>query len=276
MRTEQRRREILRQLYLTGYVPAKELATGLRVNVSTIRRDLEVLARDGHLQRTHGGARICSGGVDVPYAVKQRRNLAAKRAIGSAACAFVRDGDRVILDSGSTTYQLAVELRKRQDLTIITNDLVIGQMVADYTGVRLLMTGGELLSTTYSLVGATALMLIKEIRVDWTFLSADAIDAEIGLTNTNTLEIALKQAMLAAARRVIVLVDSSKFGPPALVHVADIDEVDIILTDDQLDESKVAAYGGRLQRVSVPAPVGVRRLIDLPNGPNAAEERDLA
>jgi DeoR/GlpR family transcriptional regulator of sugar metabolism len=249
---------------------------GLRVNVSTIRRDLEVLASDGHLERTHGGARIRSGGVDVPYAVKQRRNLAAKRAIGSTASEFVRDGDRVILDSGSTTYQLAVELRKRQDLTIITNDLVIGQMVADYTGVRLLMTGGELLSSTYTLVGTAALAFIKQIRVDWTFLSADAIDVETGLTNTNTLEIALKQAMLEAARQVVVLVDSSKFGPPALAHVADIDEVDIILTDDQLDESKVAAFGGRLQRVPVPTPVGVRRLMDSPSDAEPAEQQNLA
>lgn len=248
MRTGQRRREILRQLFLTGYVEAKELSLRLGVDSSTIRRDLEILARDGHLQRTHGGARALPGAVDVPYAVKERERTAAKDAIAAAACRLVSDGDSVMLDSGSTTYQLAVALASRRDLTIVTNDVHIGHRVADYPGIRLLLTGGELLSSTYTLFGERAATFIEDLRVDWTFLGADAIDVSAGITNTNTLEIRLKRAMIAAGRSVVVLADSSKFGRHALVRVAGLREVDQIVTDESLPEEVAAAYGELVHR----------------------------
>lgn len=276
MRTGQRKREILRQLYLTGYVEAKDLAAALGVDGSTIRRDLDALARGGHLQRTHGGARAQAGAIDVPYAVKQRERLAAKKAIAAAACALVREGDSVLLDSGSTTYQLAAELRTMRNLTIVTNDLQIGRTVADYPGVRLLVTGGELLSSTYTLFGDRAVAFIEDLRVDWTFLGADAIDIDTGITNTNTLEIPLKRMMLAVARTSVVLADSSKFGQRALVRVAEIAEVDRIVTDDELDEQRAAAYGDRLERTPVASLVGPTELVAPPRGSDETATRELA
>lgn len=256
MRTGQRKREILRQLYVTGYVEAKVLATELGVDGSTIRRDLDALEREGHLQRTHGGARAQAGAIDIPYAVKRGEHQAAKRAVATFVSGFVRDGDSVLLDSGSTTYELAVGLASRRNLTIVTNDLLIGQLVADYPGVRLLVTGGELLTFTYTLFGERAVAFVEDLRVDWTFLGADAIDDEIGITNTNTNEIPLKRAMLAMARTRVVLADSSKFGKHALVRVVGIDEVDRIVTDDLLDASVAGRYGDRLELVPFATPAG--------------------
>ena len=246
MRTGQRKREILRRLYLTGYVEAKELTTELGVDGSTIRRDLDALAREGHLQRTHGGARARAGAIDIPYAVKRGEHLPAKQAIGAVASGLVQDGDSVLLDSGSTTHQLALALALHRNLTIVTNDLLTGQAVADYPGLRLLVAGGELLTFTYTLFGDRAVAFIEDLRVDWTFLGADAIDLASGITNTNTLEIPLKRAMLGVARTSVVLADSSKFGRQALVRVAGLDEVDRIITDDGLDASVGQAYGERL------------------------------
>ena len=246
MRTGQRKREILRQLYVTGYVGAKELAAALGVDGSTIRRDLDTLAREGHLQRTHGGARAMAGAIDIPYAVKRGEHQAAKEAVARAASSLVRDGDSVLLDSGSTTYQLALALASHRNLTIVTNDLLMGQTVADYPGVRLLVTGGELLTFTYTLFGDRAVSFVEDLRVDWTFLGADAIDLGSGITNTNTLEIPLKRAMLAAGRTRVVLADSSKFGKHALVRVAGIDEIDRIISDDGLGPSVAQQYGDRL------------------------------
>jgi DeoR family transcriptional regulator of aga operon len=248
MHIDQRRREILRRLYLTGYLEARELAAGLGVDASTIRRDLDALARDGHLQRTHGGARPRAGTIDLPYAIRQQEHLSAKRAIALAAARLVHDGDRLLLDSGSTTYQLAVELRHRSNLTIVVNDLLIAHTVADYPGVRLLVSGGELLNSTYTLVGDRAIAFIGDLRVDWTFLGADAIDLEAGITNTNTVEIALKRTMLAVASNRIVVADSSKFGQHALVRVAEVTEVDRIITDGGLSDADAEAYGERLER----------------------------
>lgn len=248
MRTDERRREILRQLFLTGYVEAKQLAATLSVDASTIRRDLDALGRDGHLDRTHGGARPRPGAVDLPYAIKKEGQRLAKRAIAVAAAASVRDGDSLILDSGSTTFEVAVELRNHANLTIVTNDLLVAQTVADYPGVHLLVTGGELLPATYTLFGEQGVALVADLRVDWTFLGADAIDLEAGITNTNTLEVAMKRTMLSVARNRIVVVDSSKFGQHALVRVAEVNEVDRIVTDDGLDPEAAAPYGERLLR----------------------------
>jgi DeoR family transcriptional regulator of aga operon len=246
MRTDQRRRDILRQLYLTGYVGARQLAGSLGVDVSTIRRDLDALAGEGHLERTHGGARTRPGAVDLPYAIKQQEHRPAKRAIAAAAAALVQDGASLIIDSGSTTYELAVELRSRANLTIVTNDLLVAQTVVDYPGVRLLVTGGELLPATFTLFGDRAIAFVADLRVDWTFLGADAIDVEAGITNTNTLEVPMKRTILGVARNRIVVVDSSKFGQHALVRVAAIDEVDRIVTDDGLAEEAAARYGDKL------------------------------
>jgi DeoR/GlpR family transcriptional regulator of sugar metabolism len=251
MRTDQRRREIVRQLYLTGYAEARELAEALGVDSSTIRRDLDQLARAGHVQRTHGGARLVAGAVDLPYELKEREHLAAKAAIGAAGALLVADGDRVLLDSGSTTYELAKELRGRQDLTIVTNDLRIAQLVAGFPGVHLLVTGGELLRSTYTLVGDRAVEFVRELSVDHSFLGADAIDVASGITNTNTLEVPLKRAMIEVAGAAVVLADSSKFGQRALVRVAGIAEVDVVITDDGLPAGVAAQFGDAVRRVPV-------------------------
>ncbi|HEY6053249.1 MAG TPA: DeoR/GlpR family DNA-binding transcription regulator, partial [Gaiellaceae bacterium] len=189
MSTDERRREIVRRMYLTGYVGARELAASLQVDGSTIRRDLDALARAGLLQRTHGGARVPPGANDVPYAIKARERQAAKAAIGRAAAALVKDGDSVILDSGSTVYEVAVNLVDRRDLTVIVNDLRIAHLVADIPSVRLLVPGGEQLTSNYALVADHAVSFVQELRVEWAFLGADAIDIETGITNTNTLEV---------------------------------------------------------------------------------------
>ena len=251
MRTTQRRHDILRQLYLSGYVEARELADGMRVDASTIRRDLDALAAEGHLERTHGGARTRPGAVDLPYAIKQQQQLGAKRAIAIVAASLVSDGESLILDSGSTTYEVAFELRRRTNLTVITNDLLVARTVADYPGVRLMVTGGELLPATYTLFGDRALAMVSDLRVDWAFLGADAIDPESGITNTNSLEVPMKRTMLAAARTKVVVVDSSKFGQHALVRVAGVEEVDRIITDDGLDPEVARRYGERLTRATV-------------------------
>ncbi len=254
MGTDERRREIVRRMYLTGYVSARELAASLAVDASTIRRDLDGLARAGLVERTHGGARVPPGANDVPYSIKERERQAAKTAIGRAAAAFVRDGDSVILDSGSTVYEVAVALRNRRDLTVIANDLRIAYLVADIPSVRLLVPGGQQLSSNYALVADHAVSFMQELRVEVAFLGADAIDLEPGITNTNTLEVPLKQAMIASARTAVVVADSSKFGSRALVRVADVDQVDRIITDDELAPDVAALYGDRLLLVPLAEP----------------------
>jgi DeoR family transcriptional regulator of aga operon len=120
------------------------------------------------------------------------------------------------------------------------------------------VTGGELLDSVYALVGERAVAFLRDLRVDWTFLGADAIDPHAGITNTNMLEVPLKRAMLEAGRHKIVLAGSAKFGQRALVRVAKVTEVDGIITDDELTPAEAARYLVRVHRVAVGRKTGRR------------------
>lgn len=253
MSASERRGQILQRLQVDGYVEAKVLSRELGVDASTIRRDLDTLVRSGQAERTHGGARPVTGAAfEIPYAVKETERKAEKVAIAHLAAQQVTDDQTVILDSGSTTYQVALALRHKTDLTIITNDLRIGKYVATLPGIRLLVTGGELLGSVYTLVGERAVGFLSDYSADWAFLGADAIDAIAGITNTNTLEVPLKRAIISAATRTVVVADSSKFGHRALAKVASVDEVDAIVTDDGLPNDQLDRYGNKVTRANVP------------------------
>ncbi|MFD4295197.1 DeoR/GlpR family DNA-binding transcription regulator [Rhodococcus sp. NPDC058532] len=254
MSASTRRHEILERLVADGYVEAKALSRDLGVDASTIRRDLDALVRGGKAERTHGGARPVDGThSEIPYAVKENVRRAEKAAIAHEAAGLVRDGDSVILDSGSTTYQVATALRHRSGLTVITNDLRIGKYLATLPELRLLVAGGELLGSVFTLVGERTVEFLTDYSVDWTFLGADAIDPDAGITNSNTLEIPVKRAMIAAAARTAVLADSSKFGQRALARVAALTEVDTIITDSGARTGEEDRYGTRLRCVDADA-----------------------
>lgn len=271
MPTRRRRSTILNQVLRTGYVEARQLAEDFGVDVSTIRRDLAVLAGSGELHRTHGGARVNeavrvgtaarlglgvgtegaegavgNGIVDVSYTETQQSRLLAKRAIAASGCAEVQDGDSVLLDSGSTTFQLAVALADRQDLTVITNDLSIAYLVSEYPGIHLLIAGSELLKSTHTLVGRHAADFVADLRADWAFLGVAGIDVEAGITITNTIEVPFKRSVIDAGSKVIVLADSAKFDQRALVRVANLDEIDYLVTDTGLTAAQRRRYGDRV------------------------------
>jgi DeoR/GlpR family transcriptional regulator of sugar metabolism len=240
-----RRQAILQRVASSGYVASRELATSLGVNSSTIRRDLESLEREGQLSRTHGGARLVSDGSEVPYELKAGQFLPEKAAIARAAAARVRDGDVVILDSGSTTFQIARELAGRR-ITVITNDLRIATFVAASTEARLLVTGGELLNSVFTLVGDHAQAFLDQARADWTFLGADAVAMDAGITNTNTLEVPIKRAMIAASRNTAVVADISKFRRRAPAQVAPIASVTDVITTSGLTTAELEPFAGKL------------------------------
>lgn len=245
---EERRREIMARLRKLGYVEARTLAEELNVNVSTIRRDLDALDRAELLLRTHGGALAMGGAkvLDVPYEAKLRERLFEKQAIAEQAVQFVQDGDSVILDSGSSTYALAEALSVRRNLTVATNDIRIGHYLAAQGNIRLLMCGGELIDSVFTLVGPATLSFLGALHVDWAFLGADAIDPNGGISNFNTVEVPVKQAMLASADRAVLLADSSKFGRRALAAVVGIDAFEAIVTDAGLLPAERVIYGSKL------------------------------
>lgn len=250
-----RRREIMHRLATDGYVEAKTMADELGVDTSTIRRDLDALERAGQVQRTHGGARATPGATaKLPYAMKEAERRTEKTAIAETAAGRVRNGDTVILDSGSTTYEVARALRHHADLTVITNDLRIAKFIAETPGVRLLVTGGELIGSVFTLVGERAIAFLSGYTADWAFLGADAVDIDAGITNMNTLEVPLKRAMITAAENAVAVADSSKFGRRALAKVAGLDEITGVITDCEVTTAIREQFGDILTVSQEPTP----------------------
>lgn len=251
----QRQARIVQHLQEDGFVEIAQLSKVLGADRSTIRRDLGALELRGLVRRTRGGALSgpASGHADIPYEVKRIEHTPAKEAIGAYAAGLVREGEAVLLDSGSTTYQLARALRNRRDLSVVTNDLNVAMCLAESPGIQLVVTGGILLESVYTLVGPRTVGELRELHVDRAFLGADAIHHEDGITNVTFVEVEVKRAMIEAANEVVVLADSSKFEHRALAPVCGLDEVDLILTDESLRVDVARLYHDRVHRVPVDA-----------------------
>jgi len=249
----QRQARIIQQLQENGFVEISQLSAQFGADRSTIRRDLQELALRGLVRRTRGGALAgpASGHADIPYAVKRIEHTPEKQAIGRHAAALVRDSEAVLLDSGSTTLQVALALRQRPDISVVTNDLNIAMCLAESPRIQLIVTGGILLESVYTLVGPRTVEELRKLHVDRAFLGADAIHHEAGITNVTFVEVEVKRAMIAAAREVVVVADSSKFEHRALALVCGLEEIDLVLTDNGLDPEIRRLYGDRLECVAL-------------------------
>ncbi|TQM02155.1 DeoR/GlpR family DNA-binding transcription regulator [Pseudonocardia kunmingensis] len=245
---KQRREEILRRVQRHGYVSVSQLAQDYQVDGSTIRRDLATMAELGVIARSHGGATLPGEPAEIPYEVKVGKNVAQKRAIARAVAEIVPHGSSLLIDSGSTTLEVAQALRGHREMTVITNDLRVAAEVANQGDVRLIVPGGEVLPAVYTLASERSVDLIREFHVDYAVLAADAVDTQ-GITNTNSNEVSMKRAMVRAADEVLVVADSSKFGHTALVRITGFDDVDLVVTDDGLDADRAAAYPVQIRRV---------------------------
>jgi DeoR family transcriptional regulator, aga operon transcriptional repressor len=249
---KKRRQEILQQVQQQGYVSARDLADQYHVDTSTVRRDLDALARLGLVVRNHGGASLPAeprGASDVDTTTR----MPQKRAIAQAVARIIGDGRSLLIDSGSTTLEVAKALRDHKGLTVVTNDLRVAAEMASHDDLRLIVIGGEVLPNVYTLMSERAVDLISEYHVDYAVIGADAIDPR-GITNISSFEAPLKRALIRAGTKVLLVADSAKFGQSALVRVAGLEDVGLIVTDEGLPEEVAAAYPVEVLRVPVPAP----------------------
>lgn len=249
MRTSDRRDAIVRAVRDRGYLSAAEAAVEFGVNSSTIRRDLTRLDQLGLLQRSHGGAILRRDEADVPYDVKIRKLVPQKQAIGVAAAAQIPDGATVMLDSGSTTLMVAKALAERTDLTVVTADVVIAAELIVHPSIRLIVTGGESLQDTTTVVSQEAVDMVRRYHVDIAIVASDAVDHS-GATNMNGVVVPLKRAMMESARRTILVADSSKLGQRRLVRVAPLEAFEELITDDGAAASETVGYPIPVRKVS--------------------------
>ncbi|POP47636.1 DeoR/GlpR transcriptional regulator [Superficieibacter electus] len=249
MLAHERRKKILSMLVSTGYLNANQLAEAFEVDSSTIRRDLIHLEKTQQIVRTHGGVLpvLTTERQDTPYTIRKSRNHEQKVAIGQYAASLIADGDSVILDNGSTVYELAVQLASKKDLTVITNDLNIALLLSQYPAINLNITGGVVIGNSLTLVGPDATRKFTEVYADWAFLGAEGVHPQAGITNVNAIELPTKKEILKSAKTRVVLADTSKLGYRALSHVCDIADIDMIITDKKKNDKSSTGYDDKLR-----------------------------
>jgi DeoR family transcriptional regulator of aga operon len=241
---EERRRRIMHVLKKQTRVTVAELAGRFGVSSVTIRADLDALGQAGALVRAHGGAvPLNDDDRDLPIAVKKSLRHAEKLRIGERAAGMISPDDTIILDSGTTTAEIARILRRFAipGLTVVTNALNVAVELANAPRVRVMMLGGVLRPPSRSFVGPEAERTLTEIRADRLFLGVDGFDLEGGLTTPDPLEAFLNGMMIAVSREVVVVADSTKFGRRSVSRIAGIDAVHRIVTDRAIDRRMSAA-----------------------------------
>ena len=238
MFAQQRHARILDEVRATGAVRVSDLVEELGVSDMTVRRDISHLARKGLVARVHGGATAITGrsAEEPAFAVKSGLQTTEKAGIAAAAAHLVAPGDSVALSAGTTTYAVALELRRVPDLTVVTNSLPVGDSMnsmprADRT---VILTGG-IRTPSDALVGPVAVATLRSLHVDWLFLGVHGFDERAGFTTPNLVESETNRALIASARQTVVVADSTKWGVVGLSSMARLGEVDVLVTDDGLD-----------------------------------------
>jgi DeoR/GlpR family transcriptional regulator of sugar metabolism len=243
---EARRLKILDWLQEEGSARVRDLAEAFGVSDVTIRQDLERLEGMGNIVREHGGAYLQS----VPQQVREMAlhhmvNMNAKRRIGRAAAELVQDGETIILDSGSTTTEIAANLLDRQNLNVMTNALNIALTMGALPTCTVLMPGGQFKAPTLSLTGERSADFFDGLYAEKLFLATAAVSLDVGLTYPSIADLYVKRAMIKAAAKVILVADATKIGRTSLSWLAGVEIVHTLITDTGIRDEDRAAFESR-------------------------------
>lgn len=235
--TSERREQIIQRLRQHGSVQVNDLSAFFGVSTVTIRNDLTFLEKQGIALRAYGGALVNDGSVQTTepsVLAKSQLNMASKRSIASEAVQLIRPGHRVILDSGTTTCEIARQLRHHRDIIVMTNGMNVASVLQEAEGVELLTTGGHLRRQSLSFYGTQAEQSLQNYHFDILFLGVDAIDPERGISTHNEDEARLNRIMCSVATQIIAVTDSSKFNHSSLHKIIDTQKIDKIITDNAI------------------------------------------
>jgi DeoR/GlpR family transcriptional regulator of sugar metabolism len=234
---------VLRLLEARDSVQVAELAELFSISEVTVRSDLATLAKQGLVARVRGGVRaIRQGNAEVGFDLRLRLEVERKRAIARAAAAMVQEGDAVALDSSTTAYYLALELRGKRELVVVTNGLLVATALADAPGITVLVTGGVLRLSAMSLVGDLGTDVLRTTRINKGFLGARGISLERGLMDLSPDEVRIKQEMADACEQVYGIFDGSKWHRSALLAFVMAEDLAGIITDSSAPAAEVEAW----------------------------------
>jgi DeoR/GlpR family transcriptional regulator of sugar metabolism len=237
-----RRDSIVQLVRETGFVRNSELSSRFGVSTVTIRQDIDALSAEGLVQRTYGGAvfQVEPGQQDTSFDLRSAEHIEAKRRIGRAAAKSIRPGETILLDSGSTTMEIARQLPENLDITVVTPALNIAMEAGAKPGVTVIVCGGRLNPRTLSTFGHESVRHLSAIFADRLFLATYGVDLDKGLAE-RSFEIAeTKRGLIGSAREITLVCDSSKFGLAGPVLISPLKVVRRIITDDGIPPDYMA------------------------------------
>lgn len=237
----ERRQAILDLVHVRGAVSLRDLALAVRSSEVTVRRDILALESDGLVDRRRGGAAL-PGGLSHEQSYRQKSLVAAaeKAGIADLAAHLVDEGDAIVIGAGTTTEEFARRLTRMKDLTVVTNSLLVAQVLAR-SAAEVVMTGGALRGTTYALVGGAAERSFAQVRVRRAFLSGNGLTVERGLSTPNLHVAGVDRAIAAAAQEVVVLADHTKVGADTMFQTVATRRIAHLVTDGGGDPASLAA-----------------------------------
>ncbi|WP_328083426.1 DeoR/GlpR family DNA-binding transcription regulator [Fictibacillus nanhaiensis] len=248
---KERRDHILQQLNTNGKIEIEDLVNELNVSAMTIRRDLAYLEETDQIIRTHGGAILNKPlVVESSFRTKEGKFNDRKKAIAERAVQFIQDDSTILLDSGTTTLEIAKLLKEKTTITVVTNDIKIAAELLD-TDVKVIVTGGELQNTIGTLFGPLTEQMLRAIHVDLFFLGAHAIHSRAGVTAPTFEKASIKKLMIAASEKTWLVADSSKFDQKSLTKVCDLNQIHGLITDQHISEDTEKMLNEYLEVVTV-------------------------
>jgi DeoR family transcriptional regulator of aga operon len=242
---------LLELLTDSGRVSVEDAASRLDVSQATIRRDFDQLAQQQMITRTRGGAVANGVSYDLPLRYKTAKHSAEKQRIGTAAASLVSPGMVVALNGGTTTTEVARALAVRPDLagsadgaqlTVVTNALNIANELLVRSGMKIVVTGGVVRPQSFELVGPLGGGILREVTLDIALLGVDALDVNLGAAAHHEGEAAMNSLMVARAKRVVIIADSSKLGGHAFARICSIDRIETLVTDSGAPSETLAAF----------------------------------
>lgn len=238
---EERKLKILEYIEDHRKATVADLCDRFKVSSATIRNDLRDLQASNLLIRTHGGAIVKSKtGLETDMNARKVQNLAAKKKIAEAATRLVEDGDTIILDSGTTSLELARLLGQKRDLTVVTNDLTIALCLEDYDSVKVVVMGGSMRKRFHCTVTHSATMngMLSGLTVDKAFMGVNSFSIDKGASTPDIVHAETKKLMMSIAAKIILLFDASKMERNSFALFAPLDRVDTIVTDTIRDDDR--------------------------------------
>lgn len=240
LKIDVRRKKILEILRRDGQVRVAQLSDALGATVVTIRSDLDALEQDGYLERTQGGAiQTMKNYYNLEFQRRKQEHMENKKAIAAAAASLVRDGDTLFINSGTTTYFTAVELKQRKNLNVVTNSISVAVELGGLPTFRVILLGGDI-SAQYSFTyGEDVKEQISRYRANWAILSVDGVNPGTGITTYHAEESAIDRIMVERAQTPVIVADSSKLGRESFSRISTLSSGTILVTDRNTDAALI-------------------------------------